>query len=298
MDVLHRDTKPFVQRFVNTFVSGPFAQVAFSVGSVVVGIVAGFGRFTTFTLTTFRWMVTRPSCWTSWRQLGPQLFRVGVASVPVVAIVGLFIGMILALEGYAQFAAIGQEDRMGGLINAAVTKQIGPVLAAVMLAGRVGGALAAELGSMKVTEQLDAMRVMAADPIRTLVVPRVVACVVMTPLLTIYSDLLGSFGAWFISVKVNGISGPDYWHFTALFVTWWEPTTGIIKSVVFGLSIGLISCYKGFHCGAGATGVGRAATASFVASFLAIIVANLVLAQFLGQLQAWVDPTSQINLLS
>lgn len=261
-------------------------------------VIAGFGRFVDFALATFRWAVVRPSSWLSWRQLAPQLFRVGVASVPVVAIVGMFIGMILALEGYAQFAAIGQESRMGGVINAAVTKQIGPVLAAVMLAGRVGGALAAELGSMKVTEQLDAMRAMAADPIRTLVVPRVVACVVMTPILTIYSDLLGALGAWFICVKIQGISGPDYWHFTALFVTWWEPFTGIAKSVVFGLWIGLISCYKGFHCSAGATGVGRAATASFVASFLAIIMTNLVLAQFLSKLQAWLDPNSQITLLS
>ncbi|MFO0829705.1 MAG: ABC transporter permease [Phycisphaerales bacterium] len=269
-----------------------------TVGHATFLAVVGFGRFTSFAFSTFRWMFTHPMCWLSWRQLAPQLYRVGVASVPVVALVGVFIGMILALEGFAQFAAIGQQDRMGGVINAAVTKQIGPVLAAVMLAGRVGGALAAELGSMKVTEQLDAMRVMAADPIRTLVAPRVMACIVMTPLLTIYSDLLGAWGAWFISVKMQGISGPDYWHFTALFVTWWEPVTGIAKSVVFGLWIGLISCYKGFHCSAGATGVGRAATASFVASFIAIIVTNLVLAEFLGKLQAWIDPGSQTTLLS
>ncbi len=274
------------------------ARSVVGVGQTIFATLSGFGRFMDFAFSTFRWMVVRPSCWLSWHQLAPQLFRVGVASVPVVAIVGVFIGMILSLEGYAQFAAIGQEDRMGGVINAAVTKQIGPVLAAVMVAGRVGGALAAELGSMKVTEQLDAMRAMAADPIRTLVAPRVMACVLMTPLLTIYSDLLGSWGAWFICVRVQGISSPDYWHFTGLFVTWWEPVSGIAKSVVFGLCIGLISCYKGFHCGAGATGVGRAATASFVASFIAIIVTNLVLAEFLSKLQLWVDPNSQINLLS
>lgn len=273
-------------------------HVATALGRHAFLTLSGFGRFVDFSLATARWAIVRPSSWAAWRQLAPQLYRVGVASVPVVAIVGMFIGMILALESYSQFAAIGQESRMGGVINAAVTKQIGPVLAAVMLAGRVGGALAAELGSMKVTEQLDAMRAMAADPIRTLVVPRVVACVVMTPLLTIYSDMLGAWGAWFISVRVQGVSGPDYWHFTSLFVTWWEPFTGIAKSVVFGLWIGLISCYKGFHCSAGATGVGRAATASFVASFLAIIVTNLLLAEFLGKLQMWLDPNSQINLLS
>ncbi len=276
----------------------PITRAVSGLGISVFSLFSGFGRFTDFALSTFRWMAVRPGCWLRWSQLAPQLFRVGVASVPVVAIVGVFIGMILSLEGYSQFAAIGQEDRMGGVINAAVTKQIGPVLAAVMVAGRVGGALAAELGSMKVTEQLDAMRAMAADPIRTLVAPRVAACVIMTPLLTIYSDMLGSLGAWLVSVKIHGISSPDYWHFTSLFVTWWEPATGIVKSVVFGLCIGLISCYKGFHCNAGATGVGRAATSSFVASFLAIIMTNLVLAQFLSELQEWIDPTSQMNLLS
>src|SRR5688572_33007877 len=107
-----------------------------------------------------------------WRLLGPQFYSIGVASIPVIAITGAFIGMVLALEGFEQFRSIGQETRLGGVINVSVTKQIGPVLAAVMVAGRVGCALAAELGTMKVTEQLDALRAMAADPIPYLVVPR------------------------------------------------------------------------------------------------------------------------------
>ena len=216
----------------------------------------------------------------------------------VVAITGAFIGMILALEGYDQFAALGQEQQMVGVINAAVTKQIGPVLAAVMLAGRVGGSLAAELGSMRVTEQLDAMRAMAADPIRTLVVPRVVACVLMTPLLTIYSDVVGSLGAWAIVTGYFGVTNADYWHYTAQFVSSWDPMTGVLKSIAFGLAIALISCYKGFTCSGGASGVGRASTESFVASFLAIIVINLVLAQFLGTVQRLLDPDSMKTLIS
>lgn len=116
-----------------------------------------------------------------WTLLGPQFYAVGIASIPVVAITGAFIGMILALEGYEQFASFGQESRLGSVINLSVTKQIGPVLAAVMVAGRVGCALAAELGTMAVTEQLDAMRAMDADPLRILVAPRVVACIIMTP---------------------------------------------------------------------------------------------------------------------
>src|SRR5262245_46192421 len=120
--------------------------------------VEGFGRFARFAGATFGWLLFRLRKWLRWRLFMPQFYAVGVASIPVVAITGAFIGMILALEGFYQFQAIGQENRLGGVINVSVTKQIGPVLAAVMVAGRVGCALAAELGTMKVTEQLDALR--------------------------------------------------------------------------------------------------------------------------------------------
>ncbi|MEC7352827.1 MAG: ABC transporter permease, partial [Planctomycetota bacterium] len=210
--------------------------------------------------------------------------------IPVVALTGMFIGMILALEGFAQFAAIGQEDRIGGVINASVTKQIGPVLAAVMVAGRVGGALAAELGTMKVTEQLEALKAMGSDPIRVLVVPRLVACIIMTPILTIYSDILGAWGAWFVVVEIFGVPGADYWYHSAAFVTWWEPVGGLSKSLFFGAAIGLAACYKGFFCRPGAAGVGNAATAAFVSSFIAIIMINLVLAKFLNEFRNLVDP--------
>jgi phospholipid/cholesterol/gamma-HCH transport system permease protein len=252
------------------------------VGLSVLLFFEEFGRFTLFMLSTANWLIFHPAKWLRWRLLSAQFYTVGVASIPVVAITGAFIGMILALEGYAQFYAIGQEGRLGGIINISVVKQIGPVLAAVMVAGRVGGALAAELGTMRVTEQLDAMRAMAADPIPYLVVPRFLACVIMTPLLTIYSDLLGVWGGWLITVKFYGVSSFEYWDFTSYFVTWWEPVSGLIKCVFFGGSIGLIACYKGFNCGSGAAGVGRAATESFVASFLAIIALNLVLAKLLN----------------
>jgi phospholipid/cholesterol/gamma-HCH transport system permease protein len=135
---------------------------------------------------------------------------------------------------------------------------------------------------MAVTEQLDAMRAMDADPLRILVAPRVVACIIMTPLLTMYSDLLGAWGAWFITVQIHGVSSENYWYFTAQAIEWWDPTSGLLKSVAFGAAIGFISCFKGFTCSAGAAGVGRAATNAFVASFLAIVLINLVLAQFFG----------------
>lgn len=250
-------------------------------GYRVLLAIAEFGRLTRFAGLTAWWFV-RVRRWFRVHLLAPQLYAVGVASFPVVAITGAFIGMVIALETFAQFEALGQEGRLGGVINISVTKQIGPVLAAVMVAGRVGCALAAELGTMRVTEQLDAMRAMATDPIPYLVVPRFFACLVMTPVLTIYSDVLGVWGGWMITVGWFGVSSYEYWEFTAQFVGWWEPTSGLIKSVLFGGSIGLIACYKGFNCEAGAAGVGRAATEAFVASFLAIIALNLVLAQFLN----------------
>ena len=153
-----------------------------------------------------------------------------------------------------------------------------------MLAGRVGGALTAELGTMNVTEQLDALRVMGSDPIRYLVVPRFVACVLLTPILTIYSDLLGILGGWMVSTRFLGIPDEAYWHYSAMGIETWQVMEGVIKAFFFGGAIGLVACYKGFNCGSGASGVGRACTESFVASFLSIIVLNFFFAKLLRDL--------------
>ena len=262
-----------------------------AVGRVVTGIFAPVGQFTTFCLAVFAGAILHPGSWLNRRRIGPPLFTVGVLSIPVVAVTGMFIGMILALEGFGQFDAIGLADRMGGVINSSVVKQIGPVLAAVMVAGRVGGALAAELGTMRVTEQLDAMRAMSVDPIRNLAVPRFMACLLMTPILTMYSNALGVWGAWFILTTVFAVNSADYWYYTGLVVHWWNPMAGILKSFFFGAAIGLVSCWRGFTCGPGASGVGRAATSAFVTSFLAIIALNLVLANFLNELYYAIFPT-------
>lgn len=245
----------------------------------IVNLIAMWGDFCRFVVHTFA------SAGLSWfsprniRNVLPQLYDVGAKSVPVVCITGAFIGMVLAIESFNQFKSLGQETRMGSVINISVVKQIGPVLAAVMLAGRVGGALTAELGTMNVTEQLDALRVMGADPVRVLVVPRFMACILLTPILTIYSDALGVLGGWVISVKMLHVPADPYWQFSALSVDNWQIFEGIIKSIFFGGSIGLIGCYKGFTCGSGASGVGKACTESFVAAFIAIMILNLFFAQ-------------------
>ncbi len=261
-----------------------------AIGRVVTNLFAAVGRFTAFAMAVVGGAILHPGSWFNRRRIGPPLFTVGVASIPVVATTGMFIGMILALEGFGQFDALGLADRMGGLINSSVVKQIGPVLAAVMVAGRVGGALAAELGTMRVTEQLDAMRAMSVDPVRNLAVPRFMACLLMTPILTMYSNALGVWGAWFILTTVFAVNSADYWYYTGLAVHWWNPAAGIFKSFFFGAAIGLVSCWRGFTCGPGASGVGRAATSAFVTSFLAIIVLNLVLANFLNELYYTIFP--------
>jgi len=260
----------------------PVAHAVSKVGSTTYDAVAGFGDFMQFFLAAVQRLIAHPARCLRPSLIFPQLYSVGVLSIPVVGITGAFIGMILALEGFDQFQAIGQEDRIGGVIVVSVCKQIGPVLSAVMVAGRVGGALSAELGTMRITEQLDAMRAMDADPIRILVVPRIVACVIMTPILTIFSDALGTAGAWLVTVRIFGVADAEFWHYVQQIVYLLDPINGLVKATVFGLCIGAIACYRGFTCLPGAAGVGQAATSSFVTSFIAIIAANLVLAEFLN----------------
>src|SRR5205814_1839052 len=185
------------------------------VGRTTTNLMAAFGDFWIFVGRTVKNIGPTFLHWKNLKQVLPQMYDIGTKSVPVVSITGAFIGMVLAVESYTQFKAIGQETRLGTVINLSVVKQIGPVLAAVMLAGRVGGALTAELGTMNVTEQLDALRVMGSDPIRVLVVPRFLACLLLLPMLTIYSDFLGVIGGYLVSVKSLGISSDPYLRFSA-----------------------------------------------------------------------------------
>ncbi len=258
-------------------------QVAI-LGRFTLARLDGLGRFARFVGATLGWAVRGAGGFGRWGLLMPQLYQVGTMSIPVVALVGAFVGAVLGVEAFDQFAAIGQEGRLGGIIHISVVKQIGPVLAAVMIAGRVGGAVAAELGTMRVTEQLDALHVMGADPVSYLVVPRVVACILMVPVLTVFSDLMGIAGAWLVVVRGFGVDETQYWEFSRQFVGSYDVFTGLAKAVAFGGMIGLISCYKGFHCESGAAGVGRAATDAFVTSFIAIIVVNFFLAKFFKDL--------------
>lgn len=234
-----------------------------------------FGRFAWRSVTTaLRSCCARqtyPLVWT-------QMNIIGVRSVPVIMITGAFVGMTLAVQAYDQLAGMGLEEHLGVLINISVVKELGPVLAAVMLAGRVGGALTAELGTMNVTEQIDAVRSMGTDPIRYLVAPRLLACLMLTPVLIIYADLMGVIGGALVSFLQLGINSRAYWNFSASGVELWDVSIGIIKGFFFGGAMATISCYKGFNCKEGAHGVGQACTDAFVASFISILALDFALA--------------------
>jgi phospholipid/cholesterol/gamma-HCH transport system permease protein len=249
-----------------------------ALGAKAVEDVINAGRFGRFVWRSFATSLrsstrraTHPLIWN-------QMFIIGVRSVPVVMITGAFVGMTLAVQAYDQLAGMGLEEYLGVLINTSVVKELGPVLAAIMLAGRVGGALTAELGTMNVTEQIDAIRSMGTDPIRHLVAPRLLACLLLTPVLTIFADLMGVVGGALVSFLHFGINSRAYWTFSASAVTLWDVSIGISKAFFFGGAIAIISCYKGFNCREGAHGVGQACTEAFVASFISILALNFALA--------------------
>lgn len=249
--------------------------------------IDGFGAFWVFTGQTWAWTLRGAFHKRTWRLLMPQLFEVGYRSLPVVMLTGAFVGMVIAVQAIEQFRAVGMEERMGAVVNLSVVRELGPVLAGIMLAGRIGGALTAELGTMNVTEQIDALRSMGVDPVRYLVVPRFLACFLLTPFLTLYADLTGCLGGWFVSVVQGGVASGPFWEYTRQAVDTFDLLSGVLKSAFFGATLGLISCFKGFYCRAGAEGVGRACTEAFVASFIAILALDYLLAVILQAISVW-----------
>lgn len=255
----------------------PLLRSVSNIGSAVERWMAGVGDTTAFFFQALAFVPVEVATLRGWRRLLPQCFWIGTLSVPVLMLTGAFIGMVLIEQGWSQFDAAGLSDRLGAIVNISVVAELGPVLAGVMLAGRVGGALTAELGTMNVTEQLLALRSMGADPIRFLVTPRFLACLLLSPVLTIYADIMGVTGAWFIFAAIKGGDSEPYWRYTAEVVQLWDLGTGMVKALVFGGTIGLISCHRGFTCRPGAEGVGQACTRAFVASFIAILVLDFFL---------------------
>jgi phospholipid/cholesterol/gamma-HCH transport system permease protein len=243
-------------------------------GEKAIDWVCGLGDMVRFAFRTVGWTFgRRPRPGT----ILANFYQIGVLSLPVVALTGLFIGMVLAVQSYNQFRMFGLETRLGAVINMALVRELGPVLAATMLAGRVGSAMAAELGTMRVTEQIDALSSMGVNPIHYLVVPRLLGCLILIPMLTVMADFMGVVGGYFYSVHLLGIDQFHYMQNSAQYVGPFDMAAGMVKSVFFGGAIALIGCHRGFNCDPGAEGVGRAATAAFVQSFVVILILDLLL---------------------
>jgi phospholipid/cholesterol/gamma-HCH transport system permease protein len=263
-------------------------------GAFTHNAVSALGDWSIFSGRTLAWMVRRrPSPAT----ILPNFYYVGVRSVPVIAITGTFIGMVLAVQSYSQFSQFGLASRLGAIINVSIVRELGPVLAATMLAGRVGSAIAAELATMRVTEQIDALACLGVNPIHYLVVPRFLACVFLIPLLTIFGNFMGVMGGALICTRVYNIDAHHYWTHAQGYIGIWDISTGLIKPMFFGAAIALISSHRGFNSQAGAEGVGRAATQSFVISFVAILVLDFFLAMFLNDLHDRIWPSAGPHLL-
>ncbi len=250
-----------------------FVRYLIRIGETVSNWLFTIGDFAMFAARVFFWLLRLPRRGT----LLPCMYEIGIMSLPVIALTGTFIGMVLAVQSYNQLKGFYLETRMGALINLSLVRELGPVLAATMLAGRIGSSMAAELGTMRVTEQIDALGSMGVNPIHYLVTPRFLACVLLIPVLTIFADFMGIVGGAYFSVWVYGID----WHFylTNSNKIVGEPDIfiGIFKSFFFGATIGLIGCHRGFNSRPGAQGVGRASTEAFVFSFVFILLLDLAL---------------------
>jgi phospholipid/cholesterol/gamma-HCH transport system permease protein len=206
-----------------------------------------------------------------------QMEFVGVKSLGVVIITGGFTGMVLALQTYYGFRKIGSEGMVGATVALSMTRELGPVLTSLMVTGRAGSAMAAELGSMRVTEQIDALTVMALSPIKYLIVPRVLASFFMLPVLTIISDFVGIVGGYLVGVKLLSINEGVFIARMVKYVSLDDIYNGLVKAAVFGVLLSLISCYKGFNTKGGAEGVGKSTTQAVVYSSVTILIADYIL---------------------
>jgi phospholipid/cholesterol/gamma-HCH transport system permease protein len=211
------------------------------------------------------------------RQVGRQLMAIGYLSLPVVGLTAVFTGAALALNIYTGGGRFDAEQVMPQIVALGITRELGPVLAALMLAGRVSAAIAAEIGAMRATEQIDAMQTLSTDPFRYLVAPRLAAAVITLPLLTAVADTIGIAGGWLVATRTLHFSPSGYIHSTWDFLRAWDVESGLIKSAVFGFIVALMGAYHGYNASGGARGVGRATTHAVVSAAILIFAADYLL---------------------
>ncbi len=250
------------------------AAIFDSLGKSVLHAVEEMGRIILLFLSVLSWMVRPP-----WRlrNIFKQMEFVGVRSIFVVVLTGMFTGMVMALQGYHGFRMFSAESMVGSAVALGMTRELGPVLTSLMVTARAGSAMAAELGTMKVTEQIDALYVMAANPVQYLIVPRVIAGVIMVPFLTVISDFVGILGGYFVGVQILNINSGIFIKNITKMVELNDIYNGLIKAACFGLILSLVGCYKGFNTSGGAEGVGRATTEAVVLASITILISDYFL---------------------
>ncbi len=253
--------------------NGPTASVD-RLGRIVLENVEELGRILLLFLSALSWMVRPPL---KLRHILKQMEFVGVKSIFVVVLTGTFTGMVMALQGYHGFRMFAAESLVGSTVALGMTRELGPVLTSLMVTARAGSAMAAELGTMRVTEQIDALAVMAANPVKHLIVPRLIAGVLMVPLLTVVSDFTGILGGYFVGVHILNINSGAFMKNIFKYVTLNDIYNGLAKAACFGLLMALIGCYKGFNTRGGAEGVGRATTEAVVLASISILVSDYIL---------------------
>jgi phospholipid/cholesterol/gamma-HCH transport system permease protein len=250
------------------------AAVIDRIGRSVLQNIEEMGRIVILFLSCLRWMFTRP---VKFKLIFKQMEFVGVKSLFVVILTGTFTGMVMALQSYHGFRLFSAESLVGSTVALGMTRELGPVLTSLMVTARAGSAMAAELGTMRVTEQIDALYVMAANPVKYLIVPRVISGFTMVPLLTVISDFLGILGGYFVGVHLLGINEGVFIKNITKLVELSDIYNGMTKAACFGLILSIIGCYKGFNTKGGAEGVGRATTEAVVLSSISILISDYFL---------------------
>lgn len=249
------------------------------IGSAVINALRQAAGVMRLFCETIYWIVMGPS-----RKKFPkrdgifgQMVFAGIGSLLIASFVALFTGIVIAMQSAYQLSRFGANIYVAPMVAVGIARELGPVLTALVVAGRVGAAMTAELGTMKVTEQIEALETMALDPVRYLVVPRFLALLIMLPCLTVFADILGIFGGFLVGVFSLDVDPARYITFSFKYMAWKDVWTGLVKSAVFGMTIAMIGCYTGLRTRGGAEGVGRSTTLSVVTSFILIILFDCVL---------------------
>ncbi len=246
------------------------------IGRGFIAFLAVAGRLTEFAAASVFYSLTPPFYG---RMIGRQILQIGYFSLPVVGLTAIFTGMVLALQSYTGFSRFEAESAVAAIVVLSITRELGPVLAGLMVAGRVGAAIAAEIGTMRVTEQIDALTTLSTNPYRYLVAPRIIAAVLTMPILVLIADIIGVLGGYIVSIHKLGFNPTVYLFNTFDILEPMDVISGLVKAAVFGFLIALMGCYHGYHSERGAQGVGSATTYAVVSGSILILTFNYIVTE-------------------